>query len=195
MSGTNAHVILEEAAAAEPCEEAAGASEAAAASCLLVRCRLCCRARARAALAAQARRLAAHLEAHPELSLGDVAHSLATTRTQFEHARGGDRAGACRRCWQRCRRWRRASLRRRRRSAGRMWSGKVVFVFPGQGSQWPQMAQGLLAELAGVSREHRGVRARFCRARGLVAAGGAAAVRTARRRWSASMSCSRRCLR
>jgi acyl transferase domain-containing protein len=24
-------------------------------------------------------------------------------------------------------------------------SGKVVFVFPGQGSQWPQMAQGLLA--------------------------------------------------
>ena len=36
------------------------------------------------ALAAQARRLAAHVEARPELALADVAHSLATTRTHFE---------------------------------------------------------------------------------------------------------------
>ena len=41
-------------------------------------------AKSESALQAQARRLAAHLEALPELSLGDVAHSLATTRTHFE---------------------------------------------------------------------------------------------------------------
>src|SRR4029078_9343966 len=36
------------------------------------------------ALAAQARQLAAHLDASPELTLADIAHSLATTRTHFE---------------------------------------------------------------------------------------------------------------
>ena len=87
VSGTNAHVILEEAGPAEPAEGGAAGSEAGGVSAGA----LCAGAlpfvlsgKSESALAAQAGRLAAHLEASPELALGDVAHSLATTRTQFE---------------------------------------------------------------------------------------------------------------
>ncbi|MCT9935448.1 acyltransferase domain-containing protein, partial [Planotetraspora sp. A-T 1434] len=41
--------------------------------------------RSRAALHAQAERLAAHLDTHPTLNPVDVGYSLATTRTHFEH--------------------------------------------------------------------------------------------------------------
>src|SRR5262249_38327311 len=42
-------------------------------------------AKSSAALDAQAGRLAEHLRGHPELSLGDLAFSLATTRSALEH--------------------------------------------------------------------------------------------------------------
>jgi polyketide synthase 12 len=84
VSGTNAHVILEEGAAAEPFEEAAGASEAGL-QLPAVALPFVLSGKSESALAAQARRLAAHLEAGPELSLRDVAYSLGTTRTHFEH--------------------------------------------------------------------------------------------------------------
>ncbi|WP_394836501.1 SDR family NAD(P)-dependent oxidoreductase [Pendulispora rubella] len=96
------------------------------------------------ALRAQAARLHTHLEAHPEFALTDIAHSLATTRARFErraavvvHHRA-DLLGAL------------ASLRdgavdRRIVTGRKKGDGKVAFVFPGQGSQWPGMARALLA--------------------------------------------------
>src|SRR4029450_6171205 len=97
VSGTNAHVILEEGPGAEPSLAAAAAvgsgAEAepggAAQPFVLT-------AKSESGLRAQAGRLAAHLAGCPELLLGDVAYSLGTTRTHFEH-RGvvvaADRAG------------------------------------------------------------------------------------------------------
>jgi len=98
-----------------------------------------------AALAAQAAALAAHLDAHPELRVTDVAHSLATTRTQLAQRAvivAGDRAEL------------RAGLEAIARGTSAVplvvqgtarGTGKLAFVFPGQGSQWPDMARALLA--------------------------------------------------
>ncbi len=100
-------------------------------------------AKSEAALRGQAERLRAHLCCHEDLALADVACSLATTRAQFEHRTAvvaSDRATLL------------AALEavaqgRPHPSAvlGRAGSeGKVVFVFPGQGSQWEGMALSLL---------------------------------------------------
>jgi epothilone polyketide synthase D len=75
MSGTNAHVVLEEAPAATP---AAGETSPSAELLLLS-------ARSAEALDAQADRLSAHLRSHPELALRDIAFSLARTRAPMEH--------------------------------------------------------------------------------------------------------------
>ena len=76
VSGTNAHVILEEAPAEEPApdEETRPAGPV---PVLLS-------ARTEAALRAQAERLRAHLGARPDLSVVDVAHSAVTTRALLE---------------------------------------------------------------------------------------------------------------
>ncbi|WP_214104275.1 type I polyketide synthase, partial [Acrocarpospora catenulata] len=77
ISGTNAHVILEEGpeVPAEPVvqEPAAGVVP------VLVS------GRTAEALRAQAGQLAAHVADHPEVALADTAFSLATTRSAFEH--------------------------------------------------------------------------------------------------------------
>jgi acyl transferase domain-containing protein len=103
ISGTNAHVILEEAPAAAdavpPPGEAAsgdparptrwGEQDAPAPIPWVLS------ARSAAALRGQAARLREHLRANPELSAVDVAHSLVTTRARFEHRAvvvGADRA-------------------------------------------------------------------------------------------------------
>ncbi|KYF49377.1 hypothetical protein BE04_23035 [Sorangium cellulosum] len=75
MSGTNAHVVLEEAPAAT-CSPPAPERPAE----LLV-----LSARTAAALDAHAARLRDHLETYPSQCLGDVAFSLATTRSAMEH--------------------------------------------------------------------------------------------------------------
>ena len=95
-----------------------------------------------AALPAQAARLHAHLTAHPELSLADVAYSLATTRAQLDHRAAivaHDRDTLL------------ASLDALAsgRSApgvvlGQRGAGKLAVLFTGQGSQRPGMALGLL---------------------------------------------------
>jgi acyl transferase domain-containing protein/thioesterase domain-containing protein/NADP-dependent 3-hydroxy acid dehydrogenase YdfG/acyl carrier protein len=83
LSGTNAHVILEEApelvASAE--EEPATAEPAGFSGPPPV----LLSARSELALRGQAARLRAHLDAHPKLELLDLAHSLATCREHFEH--------------------------------------------------------------------------------------------------------------
>ncbi|MGC1853416.1 MAG: SDR family NAD(P)-dependent oxidoreductase, partial [Solirubrobacterales bacterium] len=87
ISGTNAHVIVEEAPEAEAGETAPANPQAGPIPLVLS-------AKAEPALVEAAERLAAHIEQNPELDPTDVAYSLATTRTAFEHravALGADR--------------------------------------------------------------------------------------------------------
>ncbi|GAA3566902.1 hypothetical protein GCM10022419_054480 [Nonomuraea rosea] len=105
----------------------------------------------------QARSLAAHLDEHPGLAPADLGYSLATTRTHFPRRASvtaedldGFRAGL-------------AALARGDSAIEQAAAGprrKVVFVFPGQGSQWPDMAAELMtsspvfaSHLAACARE------------------------------------------
>ncbi|WP_327065607.1 SDR family NAD(P)-dependent oxidoreductase [Kitasatospora sp. NBC_01302] len=76
VSGTNAHVILTQLPEQDPAEASAQAPECAVP--------LVVSGRSRAALRAQAARLAEHLAA-VDAPLGDTAHALATGRSAFEH--------------------------------------------------------------------------------------------------------------
>jgi acyl transferase domain-containing protein/acyl carrier protein len=134
-SGTNAHVILEE-APAPPMDPVAAEEGAARVACVVS-------AKSEAALRAQAGRLSAHVKEHPEQRVVDIAHSLVTTRSLFEHMAVVHAAG-------------REELVEGldALAQGRTWDGlvsgqakvrgDVCFVFPGQGSQWTGMADGLL---------------------------------------------------
>ncbi|MBB4911539.1 type I polyketide synthase [Actinophytocola algeriensis] len=76
LSGTNAHVIVEEAV-----EEPAAREDAVEAGPVP----LLVSARSREALRAQAELLRSTVDGQPDLALVDVAHSLATTRARLEH--------------------------------------------------------------------------------------------------------------
>ncbi|WP_229898672.1 SDR family NAD(P)-dependent oxidoreductase [Streptomyces hiroshimensis] len=79
ISGTNAHVIIEQPAGAASTAGARAAAPAAGAVAWVVS------GRDETALRAQAGRLHAHVTAHPELDPADVGFSLATTRAALEH--------------------------------------------------------------------------------------------------------------
>ncbi|MFC9295717.1 SDR family NAD(P)-dependent oxidoreductase [Streptomyces sp. NPDC057011] len=136
MSGTNAHVVLEEAPAYEP-EEAAESPGGVAAPWLLS-------GHSEAALKEQAERLRDYLDAEKDAPLDAVAHVLATGRAHQDHravithtdretlgetlealVEGAPHPGLV------------------QNVVGSL--GKTVFVFPGQGSQWEGMARELLA--------------------------------------------------
>jgi pimaricinolide synthase PimS1 len=87
VSGTNAHVILEEAPAVEPSAEEGSedGGEAPAAQPLAGPIPLVLSAKTEPALTEAAERLATHLQEHCDLDPTDVAFSLATTRSAFEH--------------------------------------------------------------------------------------------------------------
>ncbi|WP_438860733.1 type I polyketide synthase [Actinoplanes cyaneus] len=128
ISGTNAHIILEQAEPAEP----------APANADLPVVPLPLSGRDAGALAGQARRLAAFLREHPGVPAVDVAHTLAG-RAQLEHRAvvlGADLDAL-------------AALADARPTPGAASgtsgpAGGVVFVFPGQGGQWEGMAADLL---------------------------------------------------
>ncbi|MFM9559186.1 SDR family NAD(P)-dependent oxidoreductase [Streptomyces caniscabiei] len=138
VSGTNAHVILEQAPPA-PAEERAAPASAPTGLLPAV-----LSAHGTAALRAQARRLADHLTdgAHSEPAVADVAYSLATTRTPLDRRAAvlaTDRdtllAGLT------------ACAEGRPHDAlaeGTAVTGRTAFVLPGQGSQWLGMARELL---------------------------------------------------
>ncbi|CAL9641994.1 hypothetical protein SUDANB140_06373 [Streptomyces sp. enrichment culture] len=155
VSGTNAHVILEEAPAADeprtaeaPTAEEPRTAEAPAAEEIRTARTLplvpwVLSAKSAAALRDQCARLAAHTEAHPDLTPADIGLTLATARTAFDHRAvllTRDRAEG-------------ADLLRQYASGAEpvaLVTGTVrdstgpVFVFPGQGSQWTGMAVELL---------------------------------------------------
>ncbi|MEN3614681.1 SDR family NAD(P)-dependent oxidoreductase [Plantactinospora sp. ZYX-F-223] len=140
ISGTNAHVILEHT------PEPAGTAAPAPRPEPPVRVPWLLAARTEPALREQARRLSAHLRERPDLGTADVAQSLADTRTRFEHRAvllGGDSDDFL------------ASLDaladdRPAPDVLRAVAvpGRVAFVFPGQGPQWPGMGRELLESSA-----------------------------------------------
>ncbi|MDX2682008.1 type I polyketide synthase [Streptomyces soliscabiei] len=139
MSGTNAHVLIEQAPAVEIDAEAAPAASAATVPWPLA-------ARTPDALRDQAVRLAAWLAEHPDVRPADVGHSLATTRSAFEHRAVvvADDADGFRRGLAAVA----AGGGAPETVVGRTGAGdgRTVFVFPGQGGQWEGMARALLAE-------------------------------------------------
>ncbi|MEH1130771.1 type I polyketide synthase, partial [Micromonospora sp. CPCC 206061] len=129
ISGTNAHVILEEA----PATEAPPATEPTdpAGPAPLVLC-----AKTEPALRERAAKLAAAIG--PDTNLADVAHSLATTRAAFEHRAvvlDADAAGL---------RALAAGQTAPTLVQGVATDGRTAFLFPGQGSQWTGMALDLM---------------------------------------------------
>ncbi len=133
ISGTNAHVLLEEGDPLTGPEPAEPTTVPVVLS-----------ARTPEALPAQARALYTHLLTAPDLGPADVAGPLATARSAFEHratvvtadrqtlleslaALGDPQAVAP------------AGT-----ATGRAADGRVALLFPGQGSQWPGMARELL---------------------------------------------------
>ncbi|MGW9432217.1 SDR family NAD(P)-dependent oxidoreductase, partial [Streptomyces decoyicus] len=151
ISGTNAHVILEEPEPEpepEPVAVAVGSGAApqgpvpeTAAPAAVVPWLLS--ARGTTALRAQAQRLAAHLARNPGLAPADVALSLATSRTAFE-----DRAALVGRDTGELTEALRAFAEGRehpRAAVGRARPGKLAFLFPGQGSQRAGTGRALYA--------------------------------------------------
>uniref|UniRef100_UPI003D754DF4 ketoacyl-synthetase C-terminal extension domain-containing protein n=1 Tax=Streptomyces sp. bgisy084 TaxID=3413777 RepID=UPI003D754DF4 len=80
VSGTNAHVVIEQ-APVPPVEEGSRALPVGGVGVVP----WVLSARSREGLRAQAQRLLAHVEARPELGLPEVGFALATTRSAFEH--------------------------------------------------------------------------------------------------------------
>ncbi|WMN03102.1 SDR family NAD(P)-dependent oxidoreductase (plasmid) [Rhodococcus erythropolis] len=135
ISGTNAHVVLEEAPPAPVESDSAGTATLFPVS-----------ARSDASLQGQLERLICLLESDPDLALQPVARSLALHRTHFERRAvvvAADRAELLEGL-------RAASLGEQTPGSvgpeDTVVSGKVAFVFPGQGSQWIRMGRDLWSE-------------------------------------------------
>jgi acyl transferase domain-containing protein len=134
ISGTNAHVIIEQPPTPEA-ESAAAEHDGGAAAWVLS-------ARSQQALANQARRLLAHVARDADLTPVDVGWSLVTTRAVFEQRAvvvGADREELVTGL---------IEVATGEPGGGVLVGraqpvGKIAFVFPGQGAQWLGMGEGL----------------------------------------------------
>ncbi|MFD8518336.1 type I polyketide synthase, partial [Streptomyces antimycoticus] len=138
ISGTNAHLIIEQAPMPTDAEAPDDAGPGAAVPWIIS-------GRDRRAIRAQAERLRTHLMSHPDGSVADIGFSLFTSRAVLEHRAvvlGGDHTALL------------AGLKALAQdepapgvveAADAAEPGRsVVFVFPGQGSQWAGMALELM---------------------------------------------------
>ncbi|WP_047471311.1 type I polyketide synthase, partial [Streptomyces sp. M10] len=133
MSGTNAHVVLEQAPRPEPAADQPAAPTPGVVPWVLS-------GKSPEALRAQATRL---LTALPDEPATDIGHSLATTRTAWEHRAvvvGASHEALVEGL---------SAVAGGRSAAGVVEGvagepGRIAFVFPGQGSQWQGMALELL---------------------------------------------------
>ncbi|WP_143230286.1 type I polyketide synthase, partial [Actinosynnema sp. ALI-1.44] len=143
ISGTNVHLIVEEApTAVEPEKDREEPKLPVLTEQTSVAWPVS--GRSATALAGQAGRLREYVLARPELAVGDVAWSLATTRSAFEQRAvvlGTERVDLAAGL---------AAVATGQPAAGVMTGeiapggvGRSVFVFPGQGSQWVGMGRGL----------------------------------------------------
>jgi amino acid adenylation domain-containing protein len=128
VGGTNVHLVLEE------------APEISAKTNVRATQLLCVSARSEAALDAQCQRLAAYLEKPDasDISVADAAYTLATGRRHFKHrlaitAANRDEA---------VRQLRKPQDIRNRHIASET-AGRIAMLFPGQGTQYPGMGEGL----------------------------------------------------
>lgn len=131
IGGTNAHVVLEQA----PPPGSTGPQRC----CSL----LVVSARTEAALDAQCHRLAAFLDGSPDVPLDDVAYTLQVGRREFDCRRSVVAAGSAKAA----EKLRAAAAPGEMRRAGTprvaACGPSVVFMFPGQGTQYPGMASDL----------------------------------------------------
>ncbi len=126
VGGTNVHVVLEEAPARVEATRAQG------------RLVLPLSARTDAALVEMAGALADHLTTHPALALEDVAHTLQAGRRVFD--RRAAVTGASR---ERIVEGLRAIASAPPSAAPTVEKAPLIFMFPGQGAQFPGMARAL----------------------------------------------------
>jgi acyl transferase domain-containing protein/acyl carrier protein len=127
VGGTNAHVILEQAPAL-PVTEARRPWQ------LLV-----LSAKTPTALKAATARLSSHLAAHPQLPLADVAFTLQAGRRAFAHRR----SVVCNSAGEAVTALAGGDPRQPFTAAGRDEAPRPVFLFPGLGAQYVDMARGL----------------------------------------------------
>ncbi|MFF1700186.1 type I polyketide synthase [Streptomyces sp. NPDC058257] len=141
VSGTNAHVIVEQALADAPDGEAAPATPSPVVSGVIP---LVLSGKTPEALRGQAARLHQHLVAHADMGAADVGYSLALSRSRFEH-RGVVLGGGRDELLSGLGRLAEGDTAAAGVVVGRASGGaRPVFVFPGQGSQWAGMAVELL---------------------------------------------------
>ena len=147
ISGTNAHLILEEGAGAPEASAApapdGGDGEQAVGAPLPGARLLALSARSQPALRETAARLAAHLRADPELDLADVGRSLATTRTRFEQ-RAVVAVADRERALEALEALTRGEQADRIATATVRAEGRPAFLFAGQGAQWAGMGVELI---------------------------------------------------
>jgi acyl transferase domain-containing protein/NAD(P)-dependent dehydrogenase (short-subunit alcohol dehydrogenase family)/acyl carrier protein len=149
ISGTNAHIILEE-PSAKLLEPSDPATEDFLTPWVIS-------GRSASALRAQCARLHAHLEQQPGVGLLDVAHSLVSTRALHEHRAVvlGHKRGELLAGLETVAAGTEAPNVVSGRTAPR---GPVTFIFPGQGTHWAGMAREL-GETSPVFTEHLGAAA------------------------------------
>jgi len=127
IGGTNAHVVLEDAPAREPCGPERSMHL------------LLLSARTDSALEAATSNLAGHLDTHPETELADAAHTLQAGRHTFDYRRIAvcesreDAIGVLTR----------RDPKRLLSSHQSAVDASIAFLFPGQGSQHASMSLGL----------------------------------------------------
>ncbi|MFE1609200.1 amino acid adenylation domain-containing protein [Streptomyces albidoflavus] len=142
ISGTNAHLVLEEAPAPVPAEPDAAAQAPAPAAAKLP---VLVSGRDQEALRAQADRWARWLGDHPGQELTPLARAAAVHRTHHP-ARAAVLAGGAEEAAEALRALAADQEDERVTTGTAGPRGKVAFVFPGHGSQWRRMGSELMAE-------------------------------------------------